>query len=613
MEYKEVVKRMERKIRIIVLLVLSLSIFFIVTGCQSGKEKERAEEISQEEDEEEDLEKEDLEEEEDSEESVEVVVVEDPVEFALSEPDPFTHVKFQKEEDRAVTLEYEPRTGGSLSVTDATGTVWTLEVPPFSLATAQTIRMIPLTNLEMDAGPSIFHGGVLLEPDGLTFMTSAQMTVTRAGMENLPVGDDKEPVLASGSADGDLTEWILADQGYPIMHFSSLVFTDRGTLREQKTIPGLESEAEENLSDSIEMAKDFLEENKNEISVLAPPVYPMECQTKEDQASLDEGLKNYIEKALQPESDLAHFLLHDLEKLSLVRTIDIQEEEAYQLALKLLWRNQRKAERLLDQYEGQPDYLVPVTLLAMTAAKDANMLYRDDEANEALYSRLIQWLEASVDPLIEELREQHNYRLARVLVRLASWQSSLGLTFDQVEPILEQVRRAMNFELELDVHYVTPDSDFGIFGIFNLTYNEDMIYWEGKNSPGFSFVTAVPDTTMSGAPGVTSVMMNEFNPCEGVGRFLLDQFWATDEVMSIDGESVPMPITRQWWEYCFSEQANDIGEEGLPGFTGDTLYAFPFEVINGQAIAAQGEVKGQENSGGKMDVTFTYKLLHAPK
>ena len=563
----------------------------------------------------------------DVEEAVVVDTVPDPVPLEL---EPIASVRFELDSTKTVERGCDPRNGGTLSVVDAQGTAWTLTIPPFALTSTQTIRMTPVASVTMAGGASIFHGGVVLEPDGLTFLVPARMAVVPKGGEAIGAGDDREPILVSGTFDGSLREWVLPERmiapdaenpdvtveatGYPVSHFSSLVFTDRGTLREQKTIPGLEKEAQARLDKTMDMANKFLKEHKNQIDVPVPPVYPLECQKQEDQQSLDDTLGKFLEKAREPESELVGFLLRDLAALNLVEAQDTRGEEVYDLSRRLLWRNHLKAVKLMDQYRGQPDVLLPVSLFAMRAAQEASQLLTYGEGEEAaLLERVTQFLSSSVKPLLEDLRVNHNYRQARSLLRIAGWQTALGLTYDSIEPLIGQINKALRFELELDVHYVTLDSDYGVFGVFPLRFDEFLNYMQGKNMPGFTFVTSVPDTTMSGAPDMTSIIVPEFNPCEGKGRFALDRFWATGEVMTSDGESIPIPVTQRWWEFSFAEYKTDTGEDGFPGMAGTSMYSFPFAVQNGQEIAAEGEVKGKHNAGNKLDITFTYRLRHTPK
>lgn len=95
---------------------------------------------------------------------------------------------------------------------------------------------------------------------------------------------------------------------------------------------------------------------------------------------------------------------------------------------------------------------------------------------------------------------------------------------------------------------------------------------------------------MNASPLPSAVAVTEFNPCQGTGRFALDRFWADGETLTIEEDSYPMEISKPWWELSFQQYKTEVGEEGFPGMSESAVYVFPFEVINGQAEAAQGEI-----------------------
>lgn len=523
---------------------------------------------------------------------------------------PIVSVDFVADASRTVSVECTPRNGGTLTVTDEQGTAWTLEIPPFSLSETVTISMTPVSDITVDGKPSFARGGVKLEPDGLTFLMPALMKVT-------PQDASVEPVLLSGTADGDDLQPLLSGEaasGFDIDHFSSLVFTDRGTLREQPTIEGLQKRVNESMKKSVELAKLYLANHRNEIEMPRPPAWPLGCETEEAQTARDKALQEFLWNGMQPEADLARFLLRDLKWQSLLGDFDMTETEAHALLVKLAKRQMKKSELLMKAYEGQPDYLMPVASFLLKSARELNFLTVGTGGLDfvPLAEKLRAWVYKSVKPLLTELREQHDYRLMKVLVQIAVWQQHLGGTMDASQRILDDLEKAMRFELQLTVHYVTADGDMSLFCYFPLKANETLSVMSGSNTPGFSYASNVEGSTFTASPVSTNVMVTEFNPCKGTGRFVLDRFWANAETLVSEDDSFDMQVSKRWWEFCYQEYKTEIGEDGLPGMTESTVYAFPLEVINGQAIAAQGSVDGKNNSGGRMKVTFEYKLVHMP-
>lgn len=98
-------------------------------------------------------------------------------------------------------------TGESGGSTDSQDTVFTLEVPPFSLSEEMTITMTPFADITEDGQPSFALGGVRLEPDGLRFLTPARMKVA-------PADASIEPLLLTGTSDGGDLQPVIAGDAF---------------------------------------------------------------------------------------------------------------------------------------------------------------------------------------------------------------------------------------------------------------------------------------------------------------------------------------------------------------------------------------------------------------
>lgn len=148
----------------------------------------------------------------------------------LPEPDPLT-VAATFDHGRAVTTTL-PRAGGTVSVTDTAGTVYTLRVPATALLEAVEVTMTPLASLS--GAPVTGRAyGVLLEPSGLRLYDAAALEVVPA---------DGEAFSAIGfAARADGSEFHLVppalggDAGSVTVHLSS--FSEHGAFMGSEVDP----------------------------------------------------------------------------------------------------------------------------------------------------------------------------------------------------------------------------------------------------------------------------------------------------------------------------------------------------------------------------------------
>ena len=113
-----------------------------------------------------------------------------------------------------------PVEGGTLSVTGADGTLYTLEIPSDALLNETTIGMTPVTSIsDMPFGNERTYA-VQLSPEGLFFQNFAILTITPA--EEIPLaeqitfgyqGDGKDLILAAPVVDS-------SEIKIQVLHFS---------------------------------------------------------------------------------------------------------------------------------------------------------------------------------------------------------------------------------------------------------------------------------------------------------------------------------------------------------------------------------------------------------
>jgi len=517
------------------------------------------------------------------------------------------------ESDRRSKALIQKNTGGSVSLSDDLGNSWTLTIPPYALHEDTEIELVAINTIACDATDAPFSGGIKLLPEGLTFIIPVNMSLKAAD-------GALEPIPLMGEGSGAHMNFISYDDALHTMtfdHFSSLVFTDRGSLREATNLDALEKKVLSKAQSDINFVGKFLKDYKNQIEVPSPPVVSLACEDEDTEKKAAEQNKKFIEDAFEPEGLMIRMLISDLKGFESLQVDSSLKTEIYHSMNALYNRLSQKAIKLMEMYRGNPDYLVSVLQFATKVAKeadDANFFGGESPVGAVkLMERFPSFIESSLNPILDRLITEHDYRQAGVALKVASWVASLG-DYDTTG-IMEKVQAAMKFNLELSVKYTTNDTRYGVDATMPITFeyfsNTTGNYLHGKSSSVLNFSTSVPDTTLSANPQPISVLITEFDPCAGMGYFLMDPLFVSNEVMTIDGENNPLPIHKRWWEFAFEAYASYGGEQ-LEYMNGDTLYKFPFTINNQNVETFSESIDGQNNSKGKMTITFTYKLTHTP-
>lgn len=141
----------------------------------------------------------------------------DPTPFG--EPTPVT-VSPTLDPATSVTEAITAQDGGTIQLALPDGTTFTLDVPPGALMSDEDITMTALSDVSGDPFSGGFVTGVKLEPEGLTFIDTAFLTIQPA----TPIAPSLEtPFSAQGSGDGFYLHPIMVeptDPTFPITHFS---------------------------------------------------------------------------------------------------------------------------------------------------------------------------------------------------------------------------------------------------------------------------------------------------------------------------------------------------------------------------------------------------------
>jgi hypothetical protein len=273
-------------------------------------------------------------------------------------------VDFVPDPSKTASLDY-PADGSSqqLFLTDGSGFTWILEIPGDALDQPQTIRMTALSDLKSNDVPLDLKSGILLEPDGLKFITPATLTV---------MGDNlgSRAFILTGAQDGSGMELTLPGDepsglSAQVTHFSTVVTGDADT---EEVTNKLTDRANADAKALIDQVNTLLQ-NKD-IQVPVPPTLPLEYIDKATGHANGAAIQEFIDIASQPEGTFITALL----KINYLQEILSQEvfpvDNITPLIPRLFWRLEKKAILLINQYNGKPEKFLAVTAFALGINKD---------------------------------------------------------------------------------------------------------------------------------------------------------------------------------------------------------------------------------------------------
>jgi hypothetical protein len=512
-------------------------------------------------------------------------------------------ITFGVDSSRTVQVEY-PADGSdvTLELTDGAGLDWKLVVPGIALGQPQTLKMTALSGLQSSNIPGALKGGVLLEPDGLSFRIPATLTVSGAGLGN-------KIVLLTGAQDGSAMDVALPGvegNSALIAHFSSAAADDW-----QETdlddfgnwLDGLDK-------DAMAAAKAFLNAHKNDIRVPVPPSIPLECRDQNGQSADDASLDQFLKDAGEPENTLISNLLSIKRDKALVgRPYD----ETYSLEIELASRLVKKAQLLLQTYKGVDDKLFAVATFAISAGRQIQLL--GGEFDTQILVDIGQWCSDAIDRLIKDIAEKHDYRKVNAVWLMAKWAALLGNESKSVEDIISKLEGALLFKFQGTFNYTTLDSKWVMKSEFpvRLTISQQA-FWTGSGSGSYSY-TFLKSGNVSAEtqPFTVHALMNKFDACAATVSITVDQFSGESETMHVeDLDPVTQPYVKTAWDFAFRNYKGNGESWFNPGSGSIDGYTFPLTLRNLDINAVDETVEGNTNCGGKCKVDFEIKLIHTP-
>jgi hypothetical protein len=348
--------------------------------------------------------------------------------------------QFTPDTSRAASLYFaSDGNPASLSVTDAVGNVWTLNLPADALLSPQSITMTPVASINASNAVLPASAAVLLDPDGIRFCDGVTLTLTT------PVALGTNASLMSVAEDGSdisLVETTNQANTYSttLFHFSSAAATDPTSQQLQA------------IADNAAVLKQQLTQAENDAQALEnnPPIPPpvpdaeWTCDPA-SQARAAAAASAYYATLFQQENDVLNRLLSAAAAENQLGNSLLQMDALSQAEQLLGGEMYNKVDFVLAEY-GKFPANAPVVIQVTTAFVDQGRMYGVDT------SILGAIAEGDLVDLgnyyLNKFINSHDYTLPEVIFFIAK---NIELFGGDNGPLLAELGGALHFQLTMDV------------------------------------------------------------------------------------------------------------------------------------------------------------------
>ena len=344
----------------------------------------------------------------------------------------------------------------SLSVTDAAGYVWSLNLPADALINTTTITMTPFAGIESRQSALPILTGVQLGPEGLRFCDGVTLTLTTPA----PLGPRATLMMSAGDgSDLLLVQTTNQTNNYSttLLHFSLGSASDPPPGQTPSQI----NQAQAAYNEAVAMLKNV----GNDQSV--PPEPPDDAFTCTGSSPADAQVDEYVFNLFSEETAVIGNLLSAARELDILTSTDANVSEALVLAEQLIEKDSfRKVNLLYSTWKGKPLKWSAV-FKATTTAAHADLLYHGPGL-PGLLGDLVSWLKGDVvNYYWDKLRVKHDYTMANALLKIERLILLLGGGGSSDDTFLQDLANAYTFQATLNIS-LTGSTGFG-GGPINLT------------------------------------------------------------------------------------------------------------------------------------------------
>ena len=555
--------------------------------------------------------------------------------------EPLGDATFTVDSANKTTGEFTPGKPFTLSLTDSAGMKWTLDIPDDALLNPTTITMTALCDVRINGGDPF--NGVLMEPDGLYFLTPATLTMSGGNYS-------KDYAMYQSNHDGTgVTPLYYINDGNGasanLYHFSA------GLLE----WPRPSKKARQALLAVINMCR-------TQLVMPEPPSMSFKCKPNHAKDPNEEAaLEKFLKEFKEPEWTLYQWILpqckgidfskdswsHISKKVMFGKDSDGKpmygwfpvpnpnyfnaDEREYIAAMSILVsRINGKVVRYFDKYKYQEDkfkaighasrwagdlekaFDLAMQRLMNHESSDPNMRMEDATF---LYERS-DWAKEVWNQLMKELVENHDYTIAHALEELYLFAKFLNVDNEKISKIgidqwKEKLGNALTFRVEWELltdvtssgAFVSKTNSSGEAVIsMNQISEKEGYFGEGIVNARIDSYTVVNDGKGVNLPSFNNnARLSNLDPC--MRKKITVGFDKFDEGVDFPvqfpngnvGSTSVLPPAAFYDKYA----------EGF--------YTFECDLTNLKENCVDEKISGSYTQGAKLVWTLTIRLFHDPK
>lgn len=473
---------------------------------------------------------------------------------------------------------------------DSSGTEWTLTIPANAVPANTKITITPLEKITSGGYPGTVTGGVLLEPDGLTFDENATLSIKMA--KNVPsfmlTGDGKGRdlcLLGSKQNGGTVTA--------PIAHFSTMYFEPTDDLPSKET----QDRTREGYENILKLVKELL---RQPIEVIPPPTISLGCYGEDKLAQA----KAYAKQVSTPESFYLQELINHGSAMALLGSKEA-EQDSLKYVRRIHERLVRKADRILKESKQDPDKFLPTAQAVIGIYNGAaNFGVEVPSPSEAIGP----YAEKAAEQCLKEIRDKHNFKYLQGALEIGRQSALLG-NKNNLERLLAALTFKVEFKLGLrqDISYddKTLNAKWDLTGeaeIIAGTQNASLFTGEGTGE--YAPLVSNHEGMSVDGPFSFNAWVTKLDPCQNEKAVIeFDRLSAESESywsFEMPSTKTADPFVKKFSEFMFPLQ--------------NGKFVFNMPLNNGQIELCNYTVNNSTDSEGiSMPMSVTIKLTHTPK
>lgn len=483
----------------------------------------------------------------------------------------------------------------TISIEDSSGIEWTLTIPKDALLSEEKITITPLTDIEISTLPGVRLNGLMMEPDGLEFLSKSTISISKPG-ENIKWlvfmarHDGSELVFSPAEASDDGIKTTVG-------HFSTLFILPKDDPAANKLL----EEAKDEYNEAVDAANELL---KKPLEILAPPSISWECISDKEV----DIAKEYAKRATEEELEIATRLVSADNTICLIsgKTSD------FSVAAKLLKRSMAKVDKLIKTYSPQPEKLLAVFHAANRVWGNS---FRIVDAPPM--STFLDWVQNTRKYYMDRLIQEHEYKSFGAAIELDRMCTLMGGSRK-----FDDIFKALTFKLTVETRLSVPGYPITVKGEGTLKPNmqslkDKTLFIQGIGTLGYIYNGEDEGLIIRPEAFPVKMQIRNWDPCKTQKMDILIESLGSDDEEYVyqdagENQSYLDPIVNDFAEGFFEEEITEIPYTHEDGsMEAVEMICLNVDLRYGQATAAVKTIDRKQPETGA-SILVHIQLEHTP-